>query len=53
MNWRRYLIDVPAVLFSLWWKLYGLLMLVMFMVLASVAIIAVVLQLGFGVRWGW
>ncbi len=53
MNWRRYLIDVPAFLFSLWWRLYTTIMLAMFMVLATVMAIAMVLHFAFGIRWGW
>ena len=53
MNWRRALIDIPALLFTLWWKLYGLLMLVLFMVLATVMFIGIVLYVVKGIRWGW
>ncbi len=53
MNWRQTLIEIPAFLFTLWWKLYGLLMLALFMVLATVMVIAVGLYVVKGIRWGW
>lgn len=53
MNWRRLLIDGPARAFDLWWTAYRLILGVAIMIIATLSLIALVLQLGFGIRWGW
>lgn len=50
--WRKWLIDVPATLFDLWWAAYRLVLMAAIMV--SVTVLALMLSLRlFGIRWGW
>ena len=53
MNWHRYLVDLPARAVTLWWTGYSLLLGAVFMVLATLMVIVLVLNFGFGIRWGW
>jgi hypothetical protein len=49
---RRWLIDIPALLFSLWWTAYTWLIAGLSMVAVTVAGAMLALHL-FGIRWGW
>jgi hypothetical protein len=49
---RRWLIDIPAALFSLWWTAYTWLIAGLSMVAVTVAGAMLALHL-FGIRWGW
>jgi hypothetical protein len=49
---RRWLIDIPALLFSLWWTAYRCLLIVLVMVSVSTEFVALTLR-AFGIRWGW
>ncbi len=51
--WRRLLIEWPALQFDLWWTAYRLLILILVMAIVSATVIALVLEFGFGIRWGW
>jgi len=52
-NWRRLLVDGPARLFDLWWIAYQCLLTAIVMIVVSGTVIALVLEFGFGIRWGW
>jgi hypothetical protein len=52
MRWRTVLVDVPALLVDLWFRIYWFLLAGITMVTVTVVVLTVVLAL-FGVRWGW
>jgi hypothetical protein len=53
LNWHRLLIEWPAKLFDAWWTMYRLVLTVVVMAIFTTTVIALVLELGFGIRWGW
>jgi hypothetical protein len=53
MNARRVLLEWPARAFDLWWTCYRIVLGVTFMVVVTVTVIALTLDLAFGIRWGW
>jgi len=52
-NWRRVLIEWPARLFDAWWVMYRVVLTLAVMTIFTVTVIALTLELGFGIRWGW
>lgn len=57
MNWRYWLIDLPATITEagfVWYRLYWLVVVCLCALVGPVmALSVVVLWFGFGIRWGW
>ena len=49
---RALLLDWPARLFTLWWRLYCLVLAVVFMVVGTITALMLAL-FALGIRWGW
>lgn len=49
---RRALLEWPARLFTLWWRLYCLVLALLFMVVATLTALSLTLWT-VGIRWGW
>lgn len=51
--WRAIVIEWPATIVTLWWRIYWLIVLTLLTISATVSLTALVLNLAFGIRWGW
>jgi hypothetical protein len=52
MSWRRVLLDIPALLFTLWWTAYRLVLILVVMIVGTVTGLSLALA-ALGIRWGW
>ena len=52
MSWRFVLLDFPAQLFTLWWSIYRLVLVLVIMAVGTVTALSLSLA-AFGIRWGW
>lgn len=56
-NWRRVavvgLIEIPALIVTVWQYAYTVILAIGSLALWSVILIALGLWFGFGIRWGW
>lgn len=50
---RRLFVEWPVKLFNAWWTGYGIVLTIVFMVVGTLTVIAIVLDVVFGIRWGW
>lgn len=50
--WRLVLLDLPAHLFTLWWTIYRLVLVLVIMAVGTVTALSLALA-ALGVRWGW
>lgn len=49
---KRWLLDIPLLLFDLWWTVYQWILIVLVMI--TMTVVAIVLLLAaLGIRWGW
>ena len=50
--WRKWLIDIPAAIVTIWWAAYTWLLTGMIMLAVTVMATMLVLY-ALGIRWGW
>lgn len=50
---RKWLIEIPALLFDLWWLVYRWVLTILVMVCVTVTALMLALWWGWGIRWGW
>lgn len=53
LTFRRIFLEWPAKLFDLWWKLYRVLLVVLVMAVVTLTVLTLLLEVVFGIRWGW
>lgn len=51
--WKRWLIDIPARLYDLWWTVYWAVLAVLTAVCFGMLAITLIAWFIFGIRWGW
>jgi hypothetical protein len=50
---QRWLIDVPALIVGVWYRMYVVFIALTSIVTVGVVFIVLTLWFGFGIRWGW
>jgi hypothetical protein len=56
MRWQFWLLDLPAKIVDIWLRMYTVLLAIAGILSVGVIlllIVQVVLEFGFGIRWGW
>lgn len=52
LRWQRFLIELPARIVDLWFRVYVTLLAIAGLVTVTMIVIVLLLAL-FGIRWGW